>query len=50
MGWKILRSGRVFFEACQAPLARSANGVSQETVLVHWTLQQASRLSNSTLR
>ncbi|KLU25146.1 hypothetical protein EOS_16260 [Caballeronia mineralivorans PML1(12)] len=49
-GWKILRSGRVFFEACPAASARSASGVPQEIVLVHSTLQQVSRLSNPMLR
>jgi len=49
-GWKILQSGRVFFEACLALLAHSASGVSQEIVLVHSPLQQVSRLSNPMLR
>jgi hypothetical protein len=49
-GWKILRSGRVFFETCPAAPARSASGVPQEIVLVHSPLQQVSRLSNPMLR
>jgi hypothetical protein len=40
MGWKIPRSGRVFVEACAAPLARSARGVSQKTFHIHSPLQQ----------
>jgi hypothetical protein len=48
-GWKILRSGRVFFETCPAP-TRSASGGPQEIVLVHSPLQQVSRLSNPMLR
>lgn len=48
-GWKILRSGKVFFDACPAPLAHSVSGVSQEIVLVHSPLQRVSSLSKPIL-
>jgi len=49
-GWKILGSGRVFFETCPTAPARSASGVPQEIVLVHSPLRQVSCRSNPMLR
>ncbi|MGF6543316.1 hypothetical protein OKW32_006666 [Paraburkholderia youngii] len=50
LGLKDSSIGKGVFEARPVPLARSASGLSQETVLVHSPLQQVSPLSNSTLR